>query len=216
MKIKLITLFVISAGISCSCTMEKRLYSSGYHIEWISKNNGRKAESSKNKELNEVDSDARKSLLEREQYAVLEIDVSDNSELETTTNNPDLNSNFLSDYGSQSPVNSFQKPYSEFKENAVQVQMHLHSKRKVAMERHTNTTSPRVEGLGLAGFIIGLVGWFVPIFGFVMCLLAIIFGAVSIGKINRNPERFKGMGFAITSLVLGVVGVGIVLLFVLL
>jgi len=81
-------------------------------------------------------------------------------------------------------------------------------------ENHARTADDqrKVEGLGLAGFIIGIVGWFMPFgIGLVMCLLAIIFGAISLGKISNNPEKYKGKGFAITSLILGIAGVGILL-----
>lgn len=72
---------------------------------------------------------------------------------------------------------------------------------------------PKVEGLGLAGFILGIVGLFMPLgIGIIMCILAIIFGAVSLGKIKKNPEKYRGRGFALTSLIIGIVGIGFVLL----
>lgn len=73
---------------------------------------------------------------------------------------------------------------------------------------------PKNEGLGIAGFILGIVGWFAPYLGFVMCLLAIIFGGISLGKITRNPDKFKGKGFAITALVMGILGILINILLV--
>ena len=36
-------------------------------------------------------------------------------------------------------------------------------------------------------------------------MLAIIFGAKSLKKIKRNPEKYKGKGFAIASIVIGCV-----------
>lgn len=81
----------------------------------------------------------------------------------------------------------------------------------------TSEDEPKVEGLGLAGFIIGTLGLFMPLgLGLIMCLLAIIFGAISLAKINQNPDVYKGAGFAITSLVVGIVGVGLILLVLLL
>ncbi len=59
------------------------------------------------------------------------------------------------------------------------------------------------EPLGLTGFIISLVGLFIiPI---PLGILAIIFGAISLGRYSNEPEKFKGKGFAITSLSLGIV-----------
>lgn len=66
----------------------------------------------------------------------------------------------------------------------------------------------KTEGLGLAGFIITLVAW-VLVYADVLCILGIIFGAISLHKIHKHPERFKGRGFAIVSLILGIVGLAI-------
>jgi hypothetical protein len=76
---------------------------------------------------------------------------------------------------------------------------------KLSKSNLTNDGEPKTEGLGLAGFITGLVGLF--IFGILFGLIAIIFGAISLGKINKNPDKFKGKGFAITSLILGIIDV---------
>ncbi len=84
---------------------------------------------------------------------------------------------------------------------------------KIGNHARTADEQPKVEGLGLAGFIIGIVGWFMPLgLGLFFCLLAIIFGAISLARIKRNPEKYKGKGFAVTSLILGIVGTGLLLL----
>jgi hypothetical protein len=70
--------------------------------------------------------------------------------------------------------------------------------RSVRDDRHT-------EGLGLTGFILTLIAW-VLVYTAPLCILGIIFGAVSIHKIRRYPEKYKGKGLAITSLILGIVG----------
>lgn len=67
----------------------------------------------------------------------------------------------------------------------------------------------RVEGLGLAGFIITLtsipIWWLVSwIGGLVGGVLGIIFGAIGISRCNKDP-MLTGKGFAITSLVIGIV-----------
>ncbi len=70
--------------------------------------------------------------------------------------------------------------------------------------------SPKIEGLGLAGMIVGLVGLF--ILGIPCGIVAIVFGAISLAKIKIHPEKFKGKGFAIASLVLGIVDVVVLLI----
>lgn len=64
----------------------------------------------------------------------------------------------------------------------------------------------KTEKLGLVGFILSIPGLF-PVFGLPFAILAVIFGARSIRKINRYPERFKGKENAHASLILGIIGI---------
>jgi hypothetical protein len=59
------------------------------------------------------------------------------------------------------------------------------------------------EPLGIVGFISGLVGLFIA--GIPLGALGVIFGAISLGKIKREPARFKGRGIAIASIIIGIV-----------
>jgi hypothetical protein len=73
-------------------------------------------------------------------------------------------------------------------------------KAKVADTRKT-------EPLGKWGFISSLIG-FIPLIGIPFALLAIVFGAVSLHKIHRHPEKFNtDKGFAYASLFLGILGI---------
>lgn len=60
----------------------------------------------------------------------------------------------------------------------------------------------KTEKLGLAGFILSFLG-ILPLIGIPFSLLAIIFGAISLKKIKRAPEKYKGKGFAIASIGIG-------------
>ena len=61
---------------------------------------------------------------------------------------------------------------------------------------------PKTEKLGLIGFILSFLG-IIPLIGIPFAVLAIIFGATSLKRINRNPEKYKGKGFAIASILIG-------------
>ena len=63
----------------------------------------------------------------------------------------------------------------------------------------------KTEGLGLAGFISSLVGLFV--LGIPLGILSVVFGAISLGKMKRNPQKYKGRGFAIASVIIGMVDI---------
>lgn len=65
----------------------------------------------------------------------------------------------------------------------------------------------KVEPFGIAGFITGIVGLIV--FGYIFGTIAIVFGAISLVRIRNNPDKYKGRGFAIASLILGIVGVAL-------
>jgi hypothetical protein len=73
----------------------------------------------------------------------------------------------------------------------------------------------KTYGLSILGFIMSILGWFVPIgFGFVLCAVAFIFGILSIMKIRDNPMKYKGMGLAITSLIIGLIGILLILIMI--
>lgn len=67
------------------------------------------------------------------------------------------------------------------------------------------TPAKKTEGLGLAGFISSLVGLF--ILGIPLGILSFIFGLISLGKMKRNPLKYKGRGFAIASVIIGMVDI---------
>jgi hypothetical protein len=71
----------------------------------------------------------------------------------------------------------------------------------------------KIEGLGLAGFISSLVGLFIA--GIPLGAVAIVFGGISLSKIKKQPQKFKGKGFAIASIIIGIIAVaGMIILLV--
>jgi hypothetical protein len=63
----------------------------------------------------------------------------------------------------------------------------------------------KTEGLGIAGFISGLVGLFIA--GIPLGAIGVVFGGISLSKIKKQPQRFKGKGFAIASIIIGLIAV---------
>jgi hypothetical protein len=70
---------------------------------------------------------------------------------------------------------------------------------------YNNNTVVKTEGLGLAGFVASLVGLFIA--GIPLGAIAVIFGGISLSKINKNPQKYKGRGFAIAALIIGLLDV---------
>lgn len=61
----------------------------------------------------------------------------------------------------------------------------------------------KIEPLGLAGFITSLAGLLIlPI----PCgIVGIVLSGISLGRINKNPGKYRGKGFAIAGLIVGIV-----------
>ncbi|MGI8893009.1 MAG: DUF4190 domain-containing protein [Bacteroidia bacterium] len=68
---------------------------------------------------------------------------------------------------------------------------------------------PKDEAMGIVGMIFGIIAWFMPIIALavVMLIMAAILGIASLSKIQKNPDKYKGKGFAITAIALGVIGI---------
>lgn len=66
----------------------------------------------------------------------------------------------------------------------------------------------KLERLGLIGFILGVLGLLSPSFslGLWLVLFALLAGILSLVKFYQNPGEYKGKGFAIASLVIGIIG----------
>ncbi len=72
----------------------------------------------------------------------------------------------------------------------------------------------KYNGLAITSFVLGIVSFFlgfIPVFGWIIITLAIIFGFISLSKIKKN-NNLKGRGFAITGIILGFVSLIFVIL----
>ena len=64
------------------------------------------------------------------------------------------------------------------------------------------------DKLGLSGMILSFIG-FIPLIGFPFAVAAVILGAVSLRKIKRHPEQYRGINNASASIILGILGTAI-------
>lgn len=79
--------------------------------------------------------------------------------------------------------------------------------------QHVSPVPPpakKTEGLGLTAFICGVVGLIIA--GIPLGIMALVFGAIGLSKVNRYPDIYMGRGFAITGIVLGIIDIVGVLL----
>lgn len=65
------------------------------------------------------------------------------------------------------------------------------------------------DGSCIASLVMGILAWIVPFAGILFAVLAIVFGATGIRKVDRNPHYLTGKGLGIAGLILGVSGLAI-------
>ena len=92
----------------------------------------------------------------------------------------------------------------------------LNSKVEIEDDRkknnNTSQNSTKIEGFGIASMIIAIVGWFLPFgLGLLFMVIALIFAAISISRILGQPDKYRGIGFPITGLILSILGILILL-----
>jgi hypothetical protein len=78
-------------------------------------------------------------------------------------------------------------------------------------DENSGNGEKKLSGLGLASMILGIFSAAFGIFGYGLLtgILAVIFGSISLYKIIRNPDKFKGKGMAWAGLICGIVGIGL-------
>jgi len=64
----------------------------------------------------------------------------------------------------------------------------------------------RTSGLAIASLVCGICSVVIPWIGFILGILAIIFGGVAISRTGKDPN-LGGRGMAIAGLVCGIVGI---------
>ncbi|MCU0447179.1 MAG: DUF4190 domain-containing protein [Microscillaceae bacterium] len=69
----------------------------------------------------------------------------------------------------------------------------------------------KTDGFAIFSFIFGLAAWFV--WGIVLGLIAVIFGAISIARIDSQPTTRSGKGWAIAGLMMGSLAILLLMLF---
>lgn len=82
--------------------------------------------------------------------------------------------------------------------------------------RDADYRSPNVRtGMAIASLVLGFISFtlfWVPYFGFVTPILALLFGGIGLAQSTSQPDSFGGKGMAITGIVLGLVALGLAFL----
>jgi cytoskeletal protein RodZ len=202
MKSTLTTLGFIAALIFLnSCNIEKRVYNPGYHIDWRTNKNQNNSVSEKvgsNQEESTVENQASTDIPDTSQILLTE-----KTESLVTTPEPEINSKSTLTIPTISQLSKDKNVFASLrKQNSIMAEV-----------TNDKSTTTRADGMAIASMVVGIVSWFTPLgLAVVLALLALIFGAVALGRIKKNPEGLHGKGMAITGIVLGLVGLIIVMI----
>lgn len=71
---------------------------------------------------------------------------------------------------------------------------------------------PRTDPFAIVSLATGGAAFLLGGFGLLLVASAIVFGAISLTRIKRQPERFKGRGLALAGMIVGVVMGGLIIL----
>ena len=178
-----------------SCTMEKRVYMSGYHIDWKNgKRNSNKQELVSNDNVKQT-----------EQNQIVSVEQSENEN--TVDNSPTVTDDNITASADNQQIILPKKEkinlLSSHKVKTADEESFKSEFKKGAKMILANADEPKTNGMALTGFICSLVGLF--LFPFPFPFLAIIFSAIGLEKIKEDPTKWKGKKMAIAGLIIGIV-----------
>jgi hypothetical protein len=196
-QIKLLLILAIGLlFINTSCSLEKRVHSTGYHVDWNNNNN--------NNNLNRLQ---QKELIIRDKHkSVNSLDPSGTSSV-LNIKSPILRSG--------NKAQSQPARVEKIKEVAQTVKEEILLALKGKSRGETAAKSPEgeYEPFAIIGFVaamagfLGLVIW--PV-GVLLFILSIVFSAVALQRIRENP-KLKGKTLALVGLYVGIVLMSIVI-----
>jgi hypothetical protein len=195
--------FAATLVLLSSCSMEKRVYMPGYHVEW----KGAKSAAANESAAATESAAAIQSEAVAQQEAGFQVAAE-------ASENPVAGSADFAAYGDEVWADAGEET-PESQPVTVASEMEAEAEEPAAtwaLEWQEGTGAilaevqdVRVNGMAVAGFVMGLVG--LLIFGLLFGILAIIFSAIGLGKINKDPKRWRGKGLAVAGLVLGILDI---------
>jgi len=198
-----ILLFFFIFTLLIGCTVEKRLYESGYHVSWNkpikkSKHNNDLQQENIEKEivinekvLQEEVSEPINSSIEEIKEPVF-IATNDDSEIISTIVKEDRQFSINNEHKNES-IQESQITKSEIPQN----------NKDLVVNNNNIEEIPKVHWGAIAGFICGIVSIF--IFGIIFSIAGAVFSAIALTAISQNPGKYRGQGLAIAGLIISVI-----------
>ena len=200
-SIKQLALITLALNlILASCTMQKRVYTSGYHVGWNKSNhNSNKHELTNNK--NRIEQNQFETVVQSEN----EPNTFDNLTTETEKNITATIDNKQIILSKENKINLLSNPKIKIEEEEKQNHTSFKSGFKKGKEMVIGSGDQvKLNSLALTGFVLGLIGVVIPYLGIILGPLSIIFSVIGLVKINKENTKWKGKGLAIAGIILGV------------
>lgn len=201
-SIKLISFILLAIAISMSsCSMEKQVYTSGYHIDWnkskqntdrqelVSKDNPKQAD------LNQIGK------IEQSENVINTVDNSSKQPADNITASISNQQIILPQKEQINLLSSHKvKTIDEEKQNKTSFVFGFNKGAEMVL---TNDEEPKRHPLALKGFIVGLTGVLLSFLGIILGPISIILSIIALVKINKDKTKWKGKRLAIAGIILG-------------
>jgi hypothetical protein len=185
---------MISALFFSSCTIEKRIYSSGYHIEWNKNNRAFVSE--------EVGNNERKGQKEH-----IQPELAEQSEMVDQSMNASVG---------RGPIVTAKKDLVSFatlqkreinKQNVTIVPtIQANNKKGILTFSKTSDEKPKINILAIISFICAIFSFPIITFFWIGIIPSILLGAIAIRQFKNNPGKYKGKLLAIIAVIVGFIG----------
>lgn len=173
--------------ILSSCSVDKRVHMSGYNIKWKNNKNIAVAKQTPVK--------TSKTIVVEETEIVVSA---------STENTPLI-------INKTPQIDFFATPKTKEVVVVAPTKKTVRAKIKEAIKKSIAEGEGKKQGFAIAGFVCSITA--ILFAGFILGTLGLIFSAVALHRIKNNPEKYKGKKFAIAGLIIGIVAVGLTLIF---
>lgn len=189
--IKNITLlFTISILLISSCSIQKRVYNNGYYIIWNSKH---KSLNNSSKELLTEDKAETKNSENEIEQVPTKLEKISKNQIEITT------SSFI-DQAIKKPIDKdLSQRINKKKHVQHQKNKFNNSLKKIVKKQNERNPDAKINGFGLASFIVGILS---VLFLFVG-IIGLVFAIISLRQFKNNPDKYSHKWMAIVGLIIG-------------
>ena len=202
MKKNLLLLLPVILLVITSCSVEKRRYTGGYHLEWNKRTVNTATIKSQNQTVTSVEAPA----IIQENRSDLTVSASVDGNIQPST---PAKTKITAPTAVGPNVEERPNPISASNEDPKTVVSSADPRPAPAPADERKT-----HGLAIAGMVLGILSLISFYGSFLFGLLGIIFGGSAIKRIRRNPEKYKGLGMARAGLICGIIGVALIILLI--